>query len=431
MRRFLVRVQVGELDCRKGLHPLRLSLLTRVSPEHSLGSSRPTAQGRLRRADYAGPTAQGRLRRADATGKTRTYAAEPEQLFRSVGIGGEAFLSTGGSTSLHPVRDSLRVSARRCHPVVVTQRENRVNIWLQQHSMLVLILLTATSAIFLVLSVVFLVLWIRAARERRRQYFTRVDAERDNLDLEASLQEQLGKLRIVRELHEVAVHSVSTIISQADGAQYAATADTGAAVRASATIAEAARSTLADLRRVMTVVGGTVEESLLEPRTDMTRELFDVMRDAGLEITYSANGEPFALGDGPQLAVFRIVQESLSNALKYGGAGTRVRVTATWTDEGLQVVIDDDGVRAAARREGLDPDKLAQSRTYTFQDDLDALTEVVVGPGMSEMRERAALYRGILTAKMLPGVGFTVSAVFPSIRYDNGVHGVNLRDGQD
>jgi signal transduction histidine kinase len=289
-----------------------------------------------------------------------------------------------------------------------------VNTWLELHSLMVSIVLAAASAVFLVLSVVFLALWIRAARERRRQYFARVDAERDNLDLEASLQEQLGKLRIVRELHEVAIHSVS-----------------GAAVRASATIAEAARSTLADLRRVMTVVGGVVPDDLAEPAADMTRELFDVMRDAGLEIEVVEHGRPFELQDGPQLAVFRIVQEALSNALKYGGQGTRVKVTSTWTDEGLQVVIDDDGVRAAARREGLDPDKLAQSRTYTFQDDLDALTEVVVGPGMSEMRERASLHRGILNANLLPGVGFSVSAVFPAIRYDNGVHGVNLRDGQD
>lgn len=306
-----------------------------------------------------------------------------------------------------------------------------MNTWLEQHSLMVSIVLAATSAVFLVLFVVFLVLWIRAARERRRQYFARVDAERDNLDLEASLQEQLGKLRIVRELHEVVVHSVSTIVSQADGAQYAATSDAGAAVRASATIAEAARSTLADLRRVMTVVGGVVPDDLVEPAADMTRELFDVMRDAGLEIEVVEHGQPFELQDGPQLAVFRIVQEALSNALKYGGQGTRVKVTSTWTDEGLQVVIDDDGVRAAARREGLDPDRLAQSRTYTFQDDLDALTEVVVGPGMTEMRERASLYRGILNANLLPGVGFSVSAVFPAIRYDNGVHGVNLRDGQD
>ena len=303
--------------------------------------------------------------------------------------------------------------------------------WLYNDSTLVMSVLAATTVIFFALSVVFFILWLRAARQRRRQHFNRVDAERDNLDLEASLKEQLSKLRIVRELHEVAVHSVTTIINQADGAKYASTSDAGAAVRASAAIADAARSTLADLRRVMTVVGGGVEEVLPEPRLDMTGELFELMRDAGLEITTVVYGTPFYLSDGPQLAVFRIVQEALSNALKYGGAGTRVSVTSTWTEEGLQVVIDDDGVRAAARREGLDPDLVAQSRTYTFQDDLDALTEVVVGPGMSEMRERAALYRGILNASMLPGVGFTVSAVFPAIRYDNGVHGVNLRDDQD
>jgi signal transduction histidine kinase len=228
----------------------------------------------------------------------------------------------------------------------------------------------------------------------------------------------------------VAIHSLSTIVSQADGAQYASGTDPGAAVRASVAIAESARATLADLRRIMTVAGGPEEAVPEASRADFTGELFDLMRDAGLEITTVQHGEPFELQDGPQLAVFRIVQEALSNALKYGGAGTRVTVTSTWTDEGLQVVIDDDGVRAEARRQGLDPDKVAQQRTYTFQDDLDALTEVVVGPGMTEMRERASLYRGILNASMLPGVGFSVSAVFPAIRYDNGIHGVNLREPQ-
>jgi signal transduction histidine kinase len=301
-----------------------------------------------------------------------------------------------------------------------------VNAWLEAHfSMLAIIL----SVVFLVLAIVFLALWITAAGRRRVQYFARVDAERDALDLEVSLKEQLGKLRIVRELNQVAIHSLSTILSQANGAQYASATDAGAAVRASAAIAESARATLIDLRRIMTVAGGP-DEPLPEALPDITSELFDVMRDAGLEIVTLEHGEPFELQDGPQLAVFRIVQEALSNALKYGGPGTRVSVTSTWTEEGLQVVIDDDGVRAEARRQGLDPDKVAQRRTYTFQDDLDALTEVVVGPGMTEMRERASLYRGILNASMLPGVGFSVSAVFPAIRYDNGIHGVNLREAQ-
>jgi signal transduction histidine kinase len=301
-----------------------------------------------------------------------------------------------------------------------------VNAWLEAHfSMLAIIL----SVVFLVLAIVFLALWITAAGRRRVQYFARVDAERDALDLEVSLKEQLGKLRIVRELNQVAIHSLSTILSQANGAQYASATDAGAAVRASAAIAESARATLIDLRRIMTVAGGP-DEPVPEALPDITSELFDVMRDAGLEIVTLEHGEPFELQDGPQLAVFRIVQEALSNALKYGGPGTRVSVTSTWTEEGLQVVIDDDGVRAEARRQGLDPDKVAQRRTYTFQDDLDALTEVVVGPGMTEMRERASLYRGILNASMLPGVGFSVSAVFPAIRYDNGIHGVNLREAQ-
>ncbi|MCU1585327.1 MAG: ATP-binding protein [Microbacteriaceae bacterium] len=301
-----------------------------------------------------------------------------------------------------------------------------MNAWLEAHfSMLAIIL----SVVFLVLAIVFLALWITAAGRRRVQYFARVDAERDALDLEVSLKEQLGKLRIVRELNQVAIHSLSTILSQANGAQYASATDAGAAVRASAAIAESARATLIDLRRIMTVAGGP-DEPVPEALPDITSELFDVMRDAGLEIVTLEHGEPFELQDGPQLAVFRIVQEALSNALKYGGPGTRVSVTSTWTEEGLQVVIDDDGVRAEARRQGLDPDKVAQRRTYTFQDDLDALTEVVVGPGMTEMRERASLYRGILNASMLPGVGFSVSAVFPAIRYDNGIHGVNLREAQ-
>jgi signal transduction histidine kinase len=306
-----------------------------------------------------------------------------------------------------------------------------VNAWFEAHSGMLAIVLSAVVAVLLVLTVVFLVLWILAARRRRTQYFARVDAERDALDLEASLKEQLGKLRIVRELNQVAIHSLSTIVSQADGAQFASATDAGVAVRASAAIAESARATLVDLRRIMTVAGGPEESAPPEaPRADFTRELFDLMRDAGLEITTVEHGEPFELQDGPQLAVFRIVQEALSNALKHGGPGTRVTVTSTWTEEGLQVVIDDDGVRAEARRQGLDPDKVAQQRTYTFQDDLDALTEVVVGAGMSEMRERASLYRGILNANMLPGVGFSVSAVFPAIRYDNGIHGVKLREPQ-
>lgn len=301
-----------------------------------------------------------------------------------------------------------------------------MNDWLDANSQFLAVALAGASALFFVLAIVFLVLWLRAARARRRQYFARVDAEREQIDLELALQEERGRLKIVRELHEVAIHSVSVIISQADGAGYVAEAAPDAAARSAAAIAETARATLADLRRVMTIVGdGQSEVAPLAQLSDMDN-LIRVMRDAGLEITLVEAGERFELQEGPQVAIFRILQEALSNALKHGGPGTQVKISITWTEEGLQLVVDDDGVRSDARRQGLDPDELAQKRTYTFQDDLNALTEVVVGPGMTEMRERASLFRGVFNAHLLPGVGFSVSAVFPALRYDNGVHGVKL-----
>lgn len=284
----------------------------------------------------------------------------------------------------------------------------------------------AAAAVLLVAAVVFLVLWLVSARSRRRQQGARITAQRDALELELSLQDELGRLRIVRELGEVAVHTVSVIISQADGAQYAAKSDPDAATRAAAIIADMGRAALADLRRIMTIVRDGEAAASPQPRLKTARDLFKVMRDAGLEIEFVESGERFDLQEGAELAVFRILQEALTNALKYGGDGTHAKVSFTWTGEGLQVLVDDNGARMAARRQGLDPDEAAQQRAYTVEDDLNALTEVVSGRGISEMRERAELFGGILNAYAVPGVGFSVSAVFPALKYDNGVHGVNL-----
>jgi signal transduction histidine kinase len=89
------------------------------------------------------------------------------------------------------------------------------------------------------------------------------------------------------------------------------------------------------------------------------------------------------------------------------------------------VKVDDDGIRASARREGLDPND-ASAVGYTIDDDLKALTDEPTGRGISEMRSRAELYGGILTASTVPGVGFSLSVVFPALRFHNGVHGVKL-----
>src|SRR5690554_7212861 len=81
--------------------------------------------------------------------------------------------------------------------------------------------LAIASVVLLVLALVFLVLWLLAVRGRRRESEMRADAERAELRLDLLLAEQTARLRMVRELNEVAVNSLSGIARQADGARYA------------------------------------------------------------------------------------------------------------------------------------------------------------------------------------------------------------------
>jgi len=101
-------------------------------------------------------------------------------------------------------------------------------------------------------------------------------------------------------------------------------------------------------------------------------------------------------------------------------------VVFTWTDEGFQLRVDDDGVRNELRRSGLNPNDQSQHRPGEIDADLFALTGVIGGAGITEMRERTELFGGVFTSTLNAGVGFSIAASFPSIRYHNGVHGVNL-----
>ncbi|HRN29603.1 MAG TPA: histidine kinase [Terrimesophilobacter sp.] len=275
-------------------------------------------------------------------------------------------------------------------------------------------------------ALVLLVLWRRAQRSRNTETAERNDAERAAIELELSLREQLGRLRIVREIHDVAISSVTDIISQADGARFAASTDPAAAGRAAASIADTARTALADLRRVNNVVSSGEAAARPEPRMRSARDLLRVMNEAGLVISAEEHGEQFEVTRGAETAIHSLLQEAFSNALKYGGVGTEVRLALHWRGDGLHISVDDDGVRNRARLAGVDPGAPDTEQSYTIEDDATALTRDVTGPGITEMRERVALFGGVFTAHPVPGVGFHVSAVFPALRFDNGVHGVNL-----
>jgi len=301
-----------------------------------------------------------------------------------------------------------------------------VTDWIENNALLAVTLVAAIAAIALVAFLVVLIASRIARRRRSGDRAALLAAERDRLELEVTLAEQNGRLRIIRELHEVSVHEMTVLISQADGARYAGEQDPKAAVRAAAVIGESARNHLANLRRVMSVVRDGEAAVETQPELKSARDLLKVMRDAGLVITFEENGERFDMKPGAEISVYRILEEALTNALRHGGEGTEVKIVFTWTDEAFQLVVDDDGVRSASRREGLDPNEISRQGGYELDDDLMALTGVVSGPGITEMRERAELFGGVFTASAVPGVGFSVAASFPALRHHNGIHGVNL-----
>lgn len=281
-------------------------------------------------------------------------------------------------------------------------------------------LYAVVAVVMTLAALVLLILWLRARARERRAERDWTGTERTRMELELALAEQTGRLGIVRDLQDVAVHGVSRVVTAAEGAKYTAESDPSAAVRALTGVVDGARGALGDMRRVLTVAREGESQAAAQPGLQSAKNLFRVMRDAGLEVVFEETGSRYELKPGAELAIYRILHAALANSLKHGGLGTEAKVSFVWTGEGLQMTIDDDGIRAAARRVG---DGVEQT---SIADDVRALTESAHGAGLTQMRQRAELFGGVFTTTTVPGVGFSVSVAFPSLRHHNGVHGVQL-----
>ena len=285
------------------------------------------------------------------------------------------------------------------------------------------------STVLAALVVVLLALWLVTLFRARRVVFDRTAAERMRIDLQLSLAEQQGRLGIIRELQDVAVLSLARLITSAEGARYTAESDPSSAVRVATALVDDGRVTLADMRRVLTIAREGESVAVTQPGLQSAGDLFRVMQAAGVDVVFTESGERFPLKPGAELAIFRILQNALANTLTHGGRGTEARVTFTWTQDGLQLLVADDGIRAAARRDSADAADFQSRTKYTIDDDLKALSANVSGAGITQMRERTEMFGGIFNAVTVPGIGFTVTAIFPSLRFHNGIHGVDLARG--
>ena len=241
--------------------------------------------------------------------------------------------------------------------------------------------------------------------------FDRLVYEDKQLKLAIELAEQSKRFEIARDINETVVQKLASVITNAEGGIYAARANPDAGSRALEKVLVSAKGAHAELRRLFDMINRGTAVSRKQPTLGDLETLATSMREMGLDVAVSNFGERFALDQSAELAIYRIIFEALQNVRQHNPKGTKAAVEITWLENGLQVIIKDNGVEIQ-RRAVLGPNGLPVP--YEAKDDLDTLLEKVSGPGLTAMRERAESFGGSLEVQRVVGIGFTVSAMFPS-----------------
>ncbi|MDN8548096.1 histidine kinase [Microbacterium sp. NM3R9] len=195
--------------------------------------------------------------------------------------------------------------------------------------------------------------------------------------------------RIARDMHDVVAHSLAVVIAQADGARYAAAADPDAAAASLQTISTTARSALSDVRMLLTQLRHSEGEGP-QPTVAELEVLYAQVRAAGLDLRVDV--DPVPPGEPPaavQIAVYRILQEALTNAMRHGAGGT-VDVSLAWLPDRVEVRVSNPLPPASAIAGGTPSG----------------------GYGLVGMRERAQLIGGHLEVGPV-GDAFVVAATLP------------------
>ncbi|MFF3439276.1 sensor histidine kinase [Streptosporangium sp. NPDC002721] len=246
-------------------------------------------------------------------------------------------------------------------------------------------------------------LWIagRSVRLRRayqgelRDRARRVERARE-ADTRAARAEE--RSRIARELHDVIAHHVSVMTVQAAAARRVLASNPDGAREALSAIEELGRTAMAEMRGMVGVLrtDGTPAERNPQPGVREIPALVDQMREAGLRTQLWIEDEREGTSTketppGVDLAAYRLVQEALTNSLRHAGPRARAWVTVRHEPGELAVQVEDDGLGPGARDPG----------------------EEVTGHGLAGIRERVALYGGLLRIGPRPGGGFEVNARFP------------------
>jgi signal transduction histidine kinase len=230
-------------------------------------------------------------------------------------------------------------------------------------------------------------------RTRRLEAEARTDiVRRTAREAEDRLRAAVAEERrhMARELHDVVAHGVSVMVIQAGAARQVVETAPERATESLLTIESTGREVMGELRRLLGVLNDDGEASGLAPQPgiDQVPPLVDRIRQAGLPAELEIEGTPRSLPAGLDVTVYRIVQEALTNALRYARQARTV-VHLAYEPDQLRVEILDDGPADAA-------------------DVTDGS-----GRGLLGMQQRATLAGGRLEAGPRLGGGYAVRAWLP------------------
>jgi len=196
------------------------------------------------------------------------------------------------------------------------------------------------------------------------------------------------RVRIARELHDVVAHSVSVMVVQAGAERMTLGTERRATRDVLFGIERTGREALVEMRRLVGVLRRGDEELELAPQPSLARldDLVEHVRQAGLSVELTIEGDAAELAPGVDVSAYRIVQEALTNTLKHAGPA-RASVFVRYGPRVLEIEVSDDGSGDAGSESN--------------------------GHGLIGMRERIALLGGELDVGSGEGGGFAVRARFP------------------
>jgi signal transduction histidine kinase len=234
--------------------------------------------------------------------------------------------------------------------------------------------------------------WLAGTAMRRREQRAEASAERaDRLEREREAALRAERARIARELHDVVTHSVTVMVLQTGAARQIMSKDEQRLRELLESVESSGRSALEELRRLLGLLSDQDREAPLSPQPGVTEipSLIEQVRQAGMDVELCIEGQPREVSGGVAIAVYRIVQEALTNVLKHAD-GASSRVMLRWRERAIEFEILDNG----------SPDRVAEHDAWP-------------GRGIIGMRERAEMYGGTVDVHAEPGRGFVVRARIP------------------